>query len=243
MKQFPKIKPIGERSILIEFEPEIKENVLQKVMAVKELLLKKLVEEVVEINHTFNSLLITYTLPIEDAYSEFLMLKKEISGANIHYNFHCRLFHIPVCYEGLFALDLDEISAAKKMSEEKIVELHSGVEYRVFFTGFLPGFLYLGGLPEKLHFSRRKQPRLEVPKGAVGIGEKQTGIYPQTSPGGWNIIGNSPVPLFDPFKNPPCEISAGDKIKFYSISHEEHRQITEEVEQGIFELRKEEING
>lgn len=243
MAHFPLIKPMGERAILIEFEPEINGDTLKKVLAIRKFLQEKTLKEEVELTNTYHSLLITYHSSIEDVYSEVLSLEEEISKANIHFKFESSLFHIPVCYDDKFALDLSELSEVKNLQKEEIIQLHSETEYMVYFTGFLPGFLYLGGLPEKLHFPRKKQPRLEVPKGAVGIGEKQTGIYPQKSPGGWNIIGNSPVPLFDPEANPPCEISAGDFIRFYPVSLEEHREILKEVENGEFRYRKEEHNG
>ena len=95
-----------------------------------------------------------------------------------------------------FGIDLDEIAQKKKLSIDEIIELHTTPKYQVFSIGFLPGFLYLGGLDKRLHFDRKSVPRLAVKKGAVGIGGMQTGIYPKTSPGGWHIIGNSPVIFF-----------------------------------------------
>lgn len=240
MGKLPKIKPMGERAILLEFEPEINPVILKKVLGVKKYLQEKMFKEEVEITNTYNSLIITYTSSIEDVYDAFSDLVEDISTANISFKSKNRLFHIPVCYDETFALDLDEIAASKNLSKKQIIELHSSEDYLVFFTGFLPGFLYLGGLPDVLHFSRRKHPRGEIKKGAVGIGEKQTGIYPQNSPGGWNIIGNSPVPLFDPAVNPPCEIRADDIIRFYPVSLDEHREISNEVEKGLFRFKIEE---
>lgn len=234
---------MGERAILLQFEPEISEKVLKKVLVYQKTLQKKLLKEGVEVINTYNSLLVCYPYDIENTYDGFLQLKVELERAKIQDNFKSHLFHIPVCYDKKFGVDLQEISQAKELQKREIIHLHSTALYTVYFTGFLPGFLYLGGLPEKLCFSRREHPRIEVPKGAVGIGEKQTGIYPQKSPGGWNIIGNSPVPLFDPFSDPPCEIRAGDKIRFYEVSLEEHQEILERVEKGEFKFRKEEYDG
>ena len=243
MQDFPKISRMGERAILLQFEPEISENILGKVLAAQKILQKKLLKEGVEVINTYNSLLVVYPKAIENTYDSFLMLKRELELANIQDISKSQLFHLPVCYDQKFGLDLQEISEAKDLPEREIIRLHSSALYTVYFTGFLPGFLYLGGLPEIIHFPRREQPRIEVPKGAVGIGEKQTGIYPQKSPGGWNIIGNSPVPLFDPFLDPPCEIKSGDKIRFYEVSAKEHEEILKEVEAGEFKFRKEEYNG
>ncbi len=240
MQEYPKIKRLGERAILLEFEPEISSEILKKVLSVKKYIQEKSLKQDIEVTNTFNSLLVSYPQSIEDAYGEIFRLFEEFSGAKISFKYERRLFHIPVCYDEIFAFDLEEISRAKKLSKEEIIGLHSSVDYLVYFTGFLPGFLYLGGLPETLHFSRKIHPRQSVPKGAVGIGEKQTGIYPQASPGGWNIIGNSPVPLFDPTANPPCEIRSGDMIRFYPVSVEEHEKIKEEVERGKFSFKIEE---
>ena len=243
MDAFPKISQMGERSILIQFEPEISENVLKKVLTAQKILQKKLLKENVEVMNTYNSLLISYPVGIDNPYDAFSRLKEELRQAKIQHSLESRLFYIPVCYDEQFALDLAEMSAAKNLSKEEIIRLHSSAFYTVYFTGFLPGFLYLGGLPEGLYFSRRSQPRLEVQKGAVGIGEKQTGIYPQKSPGGWNIIGNSPVRLFDPEANPPCEIKAGDKIQCYEVDVEKHQEILEGVKRGTYKLRKEVYGG
>ncbi|MHA6280323.1 5-oxoprolinase subunit PxpB [Salinimicrobium sp. CAU 1759] len=243
MDNYPKIKRLGERAILLEFEPEITPEIFEKVLGIKNFMQENILKEEVEITNTCNSLLVTCSNPIEDVYDSVFSLPEDISKANISFKIESRLFHIPVCYDDIFALDLAEIAESKNLSKERIIELHSSEDYLVYFTGFLPGFLYLGGLPESLHFSRRKHPRSKVEKGAVGIGEKQTGIYPQESPGGWNIIGNSPVPLFDPVLDPPCEIKAGDRIRFYPVDLEEHKRIESQVEKGQFNFKVEEYNG
>lgn len=243
MNSFPQIKRMGERAFLLEFDPEISSSGLQRVLSFKKYLQDNLVEVKVEIINTYNSLLINYKSPIEDAYREVLELAEAFYAANINFKFKTRLFHIPVCYDDIFGIDMEEISTEKNLSKKEIIRLHSSQNYLVYFIGFLPGFLYLGGLPESLHFSRKDRPRSKVEKGAVGIGEQQTGIYPQSSPGGWNIIGNSPIKLFDPQLSPPCEIRSGDKIKFYSVSLEEHKEISMAVEKGEFRFQIEEENG
>lgn len=243
MNSIPKITKMGERAILVQFEPEINEEVLKKVLVFQKLLQEKIVKEGVEITNTYNSLLVSYPIGIEDPYSLVSGFFEGISVTNIDLKLESQLFHIPVCYGEEFGPDLQEISEAKRLSKSEIIRLHSAPLYTVCFLGFLPGFLYLAGLCDKLHFPRRKHPRLEVPKGAVGIGEKQTGIYPQKSPGGWNIIGNSPVPLFDPYSDPPCEIKAGDKLRFFEVSLEEHKEIREKVDKGAFVYKKERYEG
>ncbi len=244
MKQkYPQIKPMGDRAILIDFEPEISEKTLKKLLIVKEIIENELVEDKVEVINTYHSLLIVYVFTIENIYDKVSSLKELISRANIGKNINSQIYHIPVCYEEEFGLDLELISKEKNLKISEIIHLHTTPIYTVYFTGFLPGFLYLGGLDEKLQISRKSSPRMKVEKGAVGIGENQTGIYPKTSPGGWQVIGNSPATFFDKNRNPPCIISAGDKVKFYSINKAQYLQISEEIKATNFQLKSEKYHG
>lgn len=129
---------------------------------------------------------------------------------------------VPVCYEREFAVDIAEVAKRATFSIEQVVALHSSAEYRVVCVGFTPGFPYLGGLPRELATPRRATPRTQVPAGAVAIGGMQTGIYPQASPGGWNIIGRTPLRLFDAAKDPPAMLQAGDVVRFRVISRKEY---------------------
>jgi inhibitor of KinA len=132
-----------------------------------------------------------------------------------------RSIEIPVCYDAEFGFDLDRVAEHTKVSTVEIVDLHSKTEYRVACIGFVPGFPFLAGLPEKLATPRRDVPRKEIPPGSVGIGGAQTGIYPLRSPGGWNLIGRTPLKLFDPTKNPPALLRPGDRVRFRAISREQ----------------------
>ena len=237
MTDFPKISPLGDRAILIEFEPEINENVLEKVLTAKEILQNSKFKQKVEIINTYNSLLISYAFTIEDFYGEFLRLKELISRTNISKKSNYKIFHLPVCYDEDFGLDLETVSEKKNLSVEEIIRLHNSPIYQIYFIGFLPGFLYLGGLDEKLKISRRKTPRKSIEKGSVGIGENQTGIYPKNSPGGWQILGKTPVELFNKNEDNPSPFSAGDKIKFSSILKEEYYEIKEKIQNGNYKLK------
>jgi inhibitor of KinA len=132
-----------------------------------------------------------------------------------------RVVQIPVCYDAEFALDLDEVARHAQMSKKQVVDLHSTAEYRVACIGFVPGFPFLTGLPKQLATPRRDIPRKEISPGSVGIGGAQTGIYPLRSPGGWNLIGRTPLNLFDPTKDPPTRLCAGDRVRFRVITREE----------------------
>lgn len=243
MAEFPKISAMGERAILVQFEPIIEENLLEKLLFYKNELEDFYAEVNVEVINTYNSLLISYMFAIEDVYGEFSALKELFGEAKITKLSNRQIFHLPVCYEEEFGWDLEYISEEKKLTKKQIIDLHSAPLYTVYFIGFLPGFLYLGGLNKKLQISRKNEPRLKIEKGAVGIGENQTGIYPKSSPGGWQILGNCPVNFFDKNSNPPCEISPGDKVKFYSVSKDEFFEISEAISSGNFELKKEKYNG
>jgi inhibitor of KinA len=132
-----------------------------------------------------------------------------------------RLTEIPVCYDSEFGCDLNRVAEHTKLSEREIIDLHSACEYRVAFIGFVPGFTFLAGLPKNLATPRRDVPRTEIPPGSVGIGGAQTGIYPLRSPGGWNLIGRTPLKLFDALKNPPTLLHPGDRVRFRAVTREE----------------------
>ncbi len=134
-----------------------------------------------------------------------------------------RVVQIPVCYDTEFAPDLDDVARHAQISAKEVVDLHSAAEYRVACIGFVPGFPFLAGLPEKLATPRRDIPRKEISSGSVGIGGAQTGIYPLRSPGGWNLIGRTPLKLFDPTKNPPAALHPGDRVRFRVITREEFK--------------------
>ena len=132
---------------------------------------------------------------------------------------------IPICYDEKFALDLDEVCHHVGLTAEQVIDMHSSAEYRVSCLGFTPGFPYLSGLPSELSAPRRPVPRKQVPAGSIGIGGNQIGIYPVTSPGGWNIIGRTPIRLFSPQKNPPALLCAGDSVRFRPITLHEFDEL------------------
>jgi inhibitor of KinA len=129
-----------------------------------------------------------------------------------------RLVEIPVCYGGDFGPDLAEVAKKAKLSPEEVIKRHAKVEYRVQAIGFVPGFPYLSGLPERLHTPRRSTPREIVAAGSVGIGGAQTGVYPISTPGGWNLIGRSPSVLFNPRDEPAALLQVGDLVRFRPIT-------------------------
>lgn len=136
-----------------------------------------------------------------------------------------RTVEIPVCYDEEFGLDLALVAKQAKLSIEEVIKCHCKADYLVYLIGFAPGFPYLGGLPKELNTPRRAKPRMKVAPGSVGIAGNQTGIYPLGTPGGWNLIGRTPLRLFIPEKNPPVLLSAGDRVKFRAIPPEEFARL------------------
>ena len=136
------------------------------------------------------------------------------------------LVELPICYGGAFGPDLEDVAARHGLTAAQVIQRHSAPRYRVQFLGFLPGFAYLSGLPPGLETPRRDTPRLSVPAGAVGIGGAQTAVYPLESPGGWQIIGRTPLVLFDPEREPPSLLRAGDTVRFVPISEAEFGDYT-----------------
>jgi inhibitor of KinA len=148
-----------------------------------------------------------------------------------------QLWQIPVCYHPSFGLDLEEMAAKKHCTVEEIIALHTGVSYLIYFIGFLPGFLYLGGLHATLHTPRIATPRIRVAKGSVGIGGAQTGVYPQNSSGGWNIIGKSPVNFFNTNNVAPIFAKPGDRIQFIPITLATFYEVEKEVANKTYTLK------
>ncbi|MBA3273467.1 MAG: 5-oxoprolinase subunit PxpB [Chthoniobacterales bacterium] len=136
------------------------------------------------------------------------------------------LHELPVCYEARFAPDLEAVAQHTGLSTAEVIARHCGAEYRVRCVGFLPGFPYLAGLPRALGTPRRATPRTEVAAGAVGIGGPLTGVYPTKSPGGWNLIGRTPVPMFDPTANPPARLRTGARVRFVAITSAEYERFS-----------------
>lgn len=235
-------KPFGERSVLIEWPAIIDKDILLDILAFQTKITNNNIKHIVNINNAYNSLLISYSEKKSDFSKEVSILKNiYVSCFKIKKTIR-QLWKIPVCYEPVFGIDLKEVALEKKLTQSQIIERHFHGHYRVYFIGFLPGFLYLGGLDETLQMPRKETPRLKVEKGAVAIGGNQTGVYPDESPGGWNIIGNSPILFFDITKENPCFAKAGDVIKFYKISKSEYSHIKILADAGVYQLESEVIH-
>jgi inhibitor of KinA len=221
--------PLGDTAITIDYGNLIDEEINKKVIALFHHLRQYPLDGMIESIPAYSSLTIYYNVAevrqkIHDKITahEFMRQKiEEILSEKIVANpVTANIVRIPVCYEKEFGTDLQWIAAQKNISVEEIIDLHVKKRYRVFMLGFLPGFAYMGEVDEKIEVARKPQPE-KVFAGSVAIAGRQTGIYPLASPGGWQIIGRTPVKMFDPNKMEPCLLKAGDEIEFYPITKNE----------------------
>ena len=229
-----KIYTAGDSSLLIEFEQKISPEINAQITAVVRMIKAQQIEGVTDMIPAFASLLINYD-PRVISYAGLKsrlekILKLEISGEASA----ARIFEIPVCYGGEYGPDLQNIAGHAGLSPEEVIRIHSGEDYLIYMLGFLPGFSYLGGLDERIHTPRLANPRIRIPAGSVGIGGSQTGIYPLDSPGGWQLLGMTPVKTYDPDREVPILFEAGDYIRFIPVSEEEYLDIKKQVDEGTY---------
>ncbi len=240
MNRYPiSIQAFGEQAILIEWPEKVEEAILDDILQFSNHLKKKCLEpDQWELLPAYNSLTLIGRHELPDFGKMKRDLKMWYSEATKTRMPARYLWKLPVCYDTEFGIDLLEVSETLGKSVWEVIDLHTRHPYTVYGIGFLPGFMYLGGLPPELEVPRKAQPRLKVPSGSVGLAGKQTGIYPQESPGGWNIIGNCPIPIFDAGKEDPCFIKVGDQVQFYGINHKEHELHTIQAQVGIYAMEK-----
>lgn len=223
----PRIRISGDRAFLVEYGDAIDETVNEKVRTITELLREAAPGGIELILPAYRSIGIVYD-PLKTSYNEISgilsRLEAQMGEAVIP---EPRTVDIPVCYGGEFGPDIEFVATHNGLSAHDVVRIHTANPYRIYTIGFAPGFFYLGGLDPRLHTPRMETPRTMVAAGSVGIAEKQTGAYPLDSPGGWRIIGRTPVKLFDAARKEPFLYQAGDSIRFTAISPEEYRRMAE----------------
>ena len=228
------IQTYGDRALLVNFEQKIDAGVNEAVIALNQWILDENIQGLSYTVPAYCSLTLVY----EPAVLSQEQLIERISAFNQKLaeqkNNEKRLLRIPVCYEEEFAPDKEDVLQLTGLSWEEVLKLHTQTRFRVFMLGFLPGFTYMGKLPEALFCQRRKEPRLRVPKSSVGLAGFQTGIYPSVAPGGWQLIGKTPLEIFDPEREDPFLFHAGDELHFYPIDMAEFASIEKEVDRKIF---------
>jgi inhibitor of KinA len=220
----PMYRLMGDRAFLVELGDGISPAVNQRVRALFLELERLGLEGVRELIPSYRSLLAIYD-PLTATLST---LKPHIEEAWERLD-HASLpspktMRVPVVYGGECGPDLDWVAGHHGITPEEVIRLHTQPTYQVYLIGFTPGYPYMGELPDALVTPRRDTPRAKVPRGSVGIAQKQTGIYPVASPGGWQIIGRTPLALFDPKRRPPSALEMGDLVQFYAITAQEMAQ-------------------
>ena len=227
------LEPLGDNSIIIELGDDISREIQQKVKKVSSFFEEHSFDWMIETVPGFTTVAVFYdplkiettTLPYETVCEELTTL---LVGLSVDQDAEPRIVEIPVCYGGEFGPDLEEVAEHNGITPEEVIDIHSNGEYIVYMIGFAPGFPYIGGMSEKIAAPRRKNPRLKIPAGSVGIAGKQTGVYPIETPGGWRLIGRTPLKLFLPDGDTPSLLQAGDQIKFIQVSQEEFLKMEED---------------
>ena len=220
----------GDQGLLVEYGDGIDFEVNTKVRTMAIIMKQNTPKGVIEAIPTYRSLLLVYDPSITNLaklQKELQKLEERLEEIQIS---PPDTVEIPVCYGGEFGPDIEFVAETHDLSVKEVIQLHSEPEYLIYMVGFTPGFPFLGGLSEKLHTPRLETPRTFVPKGSVGIANNQTGIYPVSSPGGWQLIGRSPIKLFAPERPNPFLYQAGDHIKFKPIALEEYSRLAKEEE-------------
>ena len=218
----------SDRSILVKFGSEISEEIHQRVFTFTDFVLTNRIKSVVNIHPAYSSVLFTLNLNVD--LKEILSLIKKSWEASTQTDIpKMRQVEIPVLYGGELGKDMDRVSQHTGLNQSEIIQCHEGGLYKVYFTGFSPGFPYIGGMAPSLNTPRLTTPRKQVPAGTIGIAAEQTGIYPLSSPGGWNLIGQTPIKIFDWHHPTNLRLRMGDSIKFISVTKAEFDQLKENV--------------
>lgn len=213
--------PCGDGAVSVEFGRCIDPGLNRKVQQLFSQLKSLVPAGLVDLIPSYRSLLIQYDpliLAAEDLRA--LVLSALAEGKDAEFQ-EGPLVEIPVCYGGIFGPDLLEVAACLNLDPEEVIYIHSSTVYHIYMIGFTPGFPFLGGLDRRLHIPRKKTPRARVPSGSVGLAGEQTGIYSLDSPGGWQLIGRTPIQLFDPRRPQPIYLQAGQRVRFRPIGSEE----------------------
>lgn len=241
MKTIPTFNRFGKHAVLLAWEAVISEEIQNDVLKWDRFIRENFTEQLIETVPAYQSLAL-YLKPkisVEDLIEQ--LQKTDVSSeGKIHRTTH--IFTIPVCYEKEHAPDIQEVATQHQLTVSEVIKLHTQPKYTIQFLGFLPGFPYLSGLIDKLHTPRKTKPSALIPQGSVGIGGKQTGIYTQESPGGWNIIGTCPLQFFNPNVAPPVWFRAGDRIQFEAISKAEFATLRELVTNENYKVQREVYN-
>ena len=233
----PVLMPAGDLAIVVEYGDEISPDLNAIVHRAVAAIERADIDGVVEVVPTYRSALVYYD-PFQVAFDDITAAIRGLSLDSSEAEEVRRIVDIPTLYGGDYGPDLAFVASNAGLSEREVVEIHSGADYLVYAMGFSPGFPYLGGLDSRLDTPRLKSPRTSIPAGSVGIAETQTGVYPVASPGGWQLIGRTPLRLFDAESESPAAIHPGDRVRFVPIHDEPtFEEISRRVQDGSYVIR------
>ena len=218
--------PCGDQAVTVEWGSTIDENINRQVHAFARKVEELSHPAITEVVPTYRSATVHYR-PEVFSYEELNQLLAPLAQGSAEESEELPVVEIPVCYGGEYGPDLEEVAQHCSLTPEEVIARHTAPTYRIYMLGFTPGFPYLGGMDPSIAAPRRKEPRIHIPAGSVGIAGEQTGVYPIVSPGGWQLIGRTPLRLFDPQKEQPILLSAGAGIRFVPIDEETFRKMEE----------------
>ncbi|PNY87485.1 5-oxoprolinase subunit PxpB [Staphylococcus agnetis] len=229
---------ISEQAFMIYFESNIDETTFNRLHIVKTYIESLEHPDIKEIVPSYRALLV-YFDGISIKYESLLKdLKLEsITFDDVAKNQTRRIINLPVLYGGKWGPDIEIVAQHNQLTAEQVVQTHTEGYYLVYMIGFMPGFPFLGGLDKRIHTPRKSEPRIKIPAGSVGIANNQTGLYPEDSPGGWQIIGQTPIKVFDIHRDPKILYQPGDKIKFYAINEEQFLHIKKYTQNGLIDYK------
>lgn len=233
-----RIVPSGDTALVVELGDTVDRAISARVIALADRIEAAAIPGVVEMVPTFRSLLIHYD-PVRLAGHDLRGTVEGMLGDLAGARRAGRRWRLPACYEGDFAPDLDDVARTKGLTTDEVIRLHGQPTYLVYCIGFLPGSPYLGDLPAALELPRRTSPRVRVPRGSVAIAMRQSNIYPLESPGGWHLIGRTPVRLFDPRRRDAILLAPGDEIDFHPIGRAEYDRMADAAEAGTLVIEPE----
>ena len=228
-----RILKAADSAIVVEFGSAIDRKTSDRVLALAETLEQARLPGVTEAIATFRSLSVNYD-PLTTTGGELEQAITAFVDQPAQSAHHKRLWAIPACYDPKFAPDIEDVAKAKGLSVAEVAALHAGTQYHVYMIGFVPGYPYMGDLPAKLQLPRRSDPRLRVPPGSLAIATSMTAVYPYESPGGWHLIGTSPVRFFVAASAKGSLLGPGDGVKFEPISPEEFDRIRKAVDRNDY---------
>jgi inhibitor of KinA len=236
-----KMSLVGDTAIRVQWGEEFSTEINKEIRSFSLLLEKEKIQGVIEWIPAYTSITLFYD-PYKISYGE---LKKKINQLHKkQYQFELpspELIHIPTHYGGQVGPDLITVAEYNQLSVDEVIDIHSNSEYLIYMMGFTPGFPYLGRMSKEIATPRLNTPRAKIPPGSVGIAGEQTGIYSMETPGGWQLIGRTPLRLYDPYRDSPMLLKAGNYLKFMPISKEEYESIEVDVKAGRYKLKKEKI--